>query len=53
VEVESTTLGVQLTVVENDLVAEEFDSIAKELNLVLVHLKFTTTELVSADAVLI
>jgi hypothetical protein len=34
-------------------VAKEFDSVAKELDLVLVHLNFTTTELVSADAVLI
>jgi hypothetical protein len=53
VEVESTTLDVKLTVVEDDSVAEEFDSVSKELDLVLVHLNFMTTELVSADAVLI
>jgi hypothetical protein len=53
VEVESTTLDVKLTVVEDDSVASEFDSIAKELDLVLMHLNFTTTELASADAVLI
>jgi hypothetical protein len=34
-------------------VAEEFDSVTKELDLVLVHLNFMMTELVSADAVLI
>jgi hypothetical protein len=34
-------------------VAEEFDSVAKELDLVFVHLNFTMTELVPADAVLI
>jgi hypothetical protein len=34
-------------------VAEEFDSVAKELDSVLVQLNFTTTELVSADAMLI
>jgi hypothetical protein len=34
-------------------VAKEFDSVAKELDLVLVHLNFTTTKFVSADAVLI
>jgi hypothetical protein len=40
--------------VGDDSVAEEFDSIAKEIDLVLVHLNFTTTtELGSADAVLI
>jgi hypothetical protein len=53
VVVESMTLFVKLIVVEDDLVTEEFDSVAKELDLVLVHLNFTTTELVSADAVLI
>jgi hypothetical protein len=53
VEVKSTTLDVKLTVVEDDSMAEDFDSLAKELDLVLVHLNFTTTELVSADAVLI
>jgi hypothetical protein len=53
VEVESMTLDVKLTVVGDDSVAEEFDSVAKELDLVLVHLNFTTTKLVSADAVLI
>jgi hypothetical protein len=53
VEVESTTLDVKLTVVEDDSVTEEFDSVSKELDLVLVHLNFMTTELVSADAVLI
>jgi hypothetical protein len=53
VEVESTTLDVKLTVVENILVPGEFDSVAKELNLVLVHLNFMTTELVSTDAMLI
>jgi hypothetical protein len=53
VEVKLTTLDVKLTVVEDDLVVTEFDSVAKELELVLVHLNFTTTELVSADAVLI
>jgi hypothetical protein len=38
----------------DDSVAEEFDSIAKEIDLVLVHLNFTTTtELGSAEAVLI
>jgi hypothetical protein len=38
----------------DDSVAEEFDSIAKEIDLVLVHLNLTTTtELSSADAVLI
>jgi hypothetical protein len=52
-DVESTTLDVKLTVVEDDSVAEEFYSVAKELDLVLVHLNFTTTEFVSADAVLI
>jgi hypothetical protein len=34
-------------------VAEEFDSVSKDLDLVLVHLNFMTTELVSVDAVLI
>jgi hypothetical protein len=53
VEVESTTLDVKLTVVEDDSVAKEFDSVSKEIDLVLVHLNFMTTELVSADAVLI
>jgi hypothetical protein len=53
VEVESTTLDVKLIVVEHDSVAKEFDAVAKELDLVRVHLNFTTTELVSADAVLI
>jgi hypothetical protein len=38
VEVESMKLDVKLTVVEDDSVAEEFDSLAKELDLVLVHL---------------
>jgi hypothetical protein len=53
VEVKSTTLDVKLTVVGDDSVAEEFDSVAKAIELVLVHLNFTTTELGSADAVLI
>jgi hypothetical protein len=53
VKVKLTTLDVKLTVVEDDSVAEEFDLVAKELDLVLVHLNFTTTKLVSADAVLI
>jgi hypothetical protein len=53
VEVESMTLDVKLTVVEDNSVDGEFDSIAKELDLVLVHLNFTTTELVSEVAVLI
>jgi hypothetical protein len=52
-EVESTTLDVKLTVVEDNSVVEEFDSVAKEIDLVLVHMNFTTIELVSADAVLI
>jgi hypothetical protein len=52
-EVELTTLDVNLTVVEDDSMDKEFDSVAKELDLVLVHLNFTTTKLVSADAVLI
>jgi hypothetical protein len=34
-------------------VAEEFTSVAKEHDLVLVRLNFTTIELVSVDAVLI
>jgi hypothetical protein len=34
-------------------VAQEFDSVAKELDLVLVHLNFMKTELVSADTMLI
>jgi hypothetical protein len=45
VEVESTTLYVKLTVLEDDSVAEEFDSVAKEIYLVLVHLNFTTAKL--------
>jgi hypothetical protein len=53
VEVESTTLDVKLTIVEDDSVAEEFDWVAKELDLVLAHQDFTTTELVSTDVVLI
>jgi hypothetical protein len=53
VEVKSTTLDVKLTVVGDDSVAEEFYSGAEEIDLVLVHLNFTTTELGSADAVLI
>jgi hypothetical protein len=53
VEVESTTLDAKLIVVEDDSVVEEFDSVAKELDFVLVYLNFTTTDLVSADAVLI
>jgi hypothetical protein len=53
VEVESTTLDVKLTVVEDNSVVKEFDSVHKELDLVLVHLNFTTTEFVLADAVLI
>jgi hypothetical protein len=53
VEVKSMTLDVKLTVVEDDLMAEEFDSIAKKLDFVLVHPNFTTTKLVSVDAMLI
>jgi hypothetical protein len=53
VEVKSTTLDVKLTVVGDDSVAEEFYSVAEEIDLVFVHLNFTTTELGSADAVLI
>jgi hypothetical protein len=45
VEVNPTTVVVELTVVEDDLVAEQFDSETKELDLVLVHLNFTTTSL--------
>jgi hypothetical protein len=39
--------------VEDDSVAEEFYSVAKDHDLVLVHLFFTTIELVSVDTVLI
>jgi hypothetical protein len=53
VEVKSTTLDVKLTVVNDDSLVKEFDSVAKELELVRVHLNFTTTKFVSADAVLI
>jgi hypothetical protein len=38
VEVEWTILDVKLTVVEDDAVAEEFDSVAKESGLVVVHI---------------
>jgi hypothetical protein len=38
---------------DDDSVAEEFDSVAKDHDLVLVHLLFTTIELVSVDTVLI
>jgi hypothetical protein len=34
-------------------VVEEVDSVAKDLDFVLVHLNFMTTELVSEDVVLI
>jgi hypothetical protein len=38
VEVKSTTLDVKLTVVGDDSVTEEFYSVAKEIDFVLVHL---------------
>jgi hypothetical protein len=52
-EVKWTILDAKLIVVDDDSVAEEFYSVAKEHDLVLVHLLFTTIELVSVDTVLI
>jgi hypothetical protein len=52
VKVESMIVDVKLTV-DHDSMPEEFGSIARELDLVLVHLNFTTLEIISSDAVLI